>query len=201
MIVLRDKGGHVFGAFTSQAWCTQANFYGLCPCFPAFPAFLTVLATSQANTSSTCALLLRVVCAFVLLTVGNEEAFLFSAAPTLRLYPVNGHNQNFQYFNLNSHTRPNGLVRAQCVWVWRAARKPSERMHTSHRSGPMALSPTLQGFGGQFEYFGLFLADDLMHGHSKGKPCSTFSSPRSVRHATPTRAFGRALSPPALIWF
>lgn len=32
--------------------------------------------------------------------------------------------------------------------------------------------------GGQFNYNGLWLESDLIHGHSKGKPCSTFGSPR-----------------------
>lgn len=38
----------------------------------------------------------------------------------------------------------------------------------------------LQGMGGQIEnYFGLWIASDFEHGHSKAHPlCSTFGSPR-----------------------
>jgi hypothetical protein len=32
--------------------------------------------------------------------------------------------------------------------------------------------------GGQFNYNGMWLASDLLHGHSKGNPCSTFGSPQ-----------------------
>lgn len=38
--------------------------------------------------------------------------------------------------------------------------------------------PNGLGMGGQFNYNGLWLESDLIHGHSKGKPCSTFGSPR-----------------------
>lgn len=45
-------------------------------------------------------------------------------------------------------------------------------------NGNMSTLPNGLGFGGQLEYFGLFLDDKLQSGHSKAHPlCSTYSSP------------------------
>ncbi|KAI7891710.1 TLD-domain-containing protein [Mucor mucedo] len=42
--------------------------------------------------------------------------------------------------------------------------------------------PNGMGLGGQFEYAGLWMETDFMHGHSRGGPlCTTFDSPRLSR--------------------
>jgi hypothetical protein len=41
---------------------------------------------------------------------GDDDCFLFSLAPRMRVYPATGYNAHFQYMNQNSKTLPNGLV-------------------------------------------------------------------------------------------
>ena len=40
--------------------------------------------------------------------------------------------------------------------------------------------PNGVGMGGQLDYFALFLNKDLLEGHSKGNPSTTFKNPRYV---------------------
>eukprot|EP01147_Barroeca_monosierra_P004924 gene4924-8711_t len=40
---------------------------------------------------------------------GTDESFLFSLKPSLNFFPSTGSNANYQYFNVHSHSKPNGL--------------------------------------------------------------------------------------------
>ncbi|KAL7747955.1 hypothetical protein RI367_006703 [Sorochytrium milnesiophthora] len=101
VLVVRDKGGGVFGAYTS-----------------------TPLALAPAFQSP-------------------SESFVFRLAPALSVHAPSGYNRNFVYFNHGAATLPNGI-----------------------------------GFGGQLDYFGLWLGSDFIHGHSRANPVSTtYNSP------------------------
>ncbi len=101
LIVVRDKAGHVFGAFSATELAPNSKF------------------------------------------VGSPDNFLFKLGPEKEIYPSTGLNSNYQYFNYRTNTFPNGL-----------------------------------GFGGQFDYFGLWIDDSFEKGHSKGSPVSTtFGNP------------------------
>ncbi|PZC71037.1 hypothetical protein B5X24_HaOG214249 [Helicoverpa armigera] len=42
--------------------------------------------------------------------VGNEDSFLFTLAPKMRVYPASNYNNHFQYMNHHTKTLPNGLL-------------------------------------------------------------------------------------------
>lgn len=101
LLVIRDKGGHVFGGFAFDSWKAHSDFYG------------------------------------------HDATFLFSVEPSMRVYRPSGINPHYQYFNSLQETLPNGLA-----------------------------------FGGQFDYFGLYVSGEYDTGHSKGHPLSsTFANP------------------------
>lgn len=41
---------------------------------------------------------------------GDQNSFLFTLAPRMRMFPSTGYNNHFQYLNLHQQTMPNGLV-------------------------------------------------------------------------------------------
>ncbi|RUS15191.1 TLD-domain-containing protein [Endogone sp. FLAS-F59071] len=102
LLLVRDKNGHVFGAFAYQDWEMKPKFYG------------------------------------------DAKNFLFTVSPEIQVYPGGTVNNNYQYLNFDTQSLPNGL-----------------------------------GLGGQLDYFGLWIASDFEHGHSRAAPrCSTYGSPR-----------------------
>ncbi|KAJ3278759.1 hypothetical protein HK104_002044 [Borealophlyctis nickersoniae] len=102
LVVLRDKEGHVFGAFASKELEPKPKFYG------------------------------------------DSHSFLFTLQPTLKVFRPSGINDNFQYFNYGTHTLSNGL-----------------------------------GFGGQMDYFGLWVDSSFEKGYSKAHPVSiTYNNTR-----------------------
>ncbi|KAM3955943.1 MTOR-associated protein MEAK7 [Aphomia sociella] len=42
--------------------------------------------------------------------VGNEDSFLFTLAPKMRMYPATSYNNHYQYMNHHTKTLPNGLI-------------------------------------------------------------------------------------------
>lgn len=101
LLIIKDKGGDVFGGFASK------------PLFPSSKFF------------------------------GNGDSFVFSLAPTLRVFHSTGINENFIYFNYDTRTLPNGLA-----------------------------------FGGQMDYFGLWISADFENGYCRASPTSTtFGNP------------------------
>lgn len=113
------------------------------------------------------------------MTTGDERCFLFSVRPKLMLYLAVGGNDNFQYLNINTETLPNGLVRVEEPNVVLNSHRAGRQFpHEKLLARPLTIFRSSQGMGGQFNYNGMWLAGDLLHGHSKGKPCSTFGSPQ-----------------------
>ena len=102
LIIIRDRDGHVFGAFAEEGWEHNGQFYG------------------------------------------SNKTFLFSLNPIVDVYPSSGYNHHYQYFNQGQETIPNGI-----------------------------------GFGGQFNYFGLWIDAEFGSGHSRAQPKNTtFNSPQ-----------------------
>jgi hypothetical protein len=48
--------------------------------------------------------------------------------------------------------------------------------HYTYLNAQTQTLPNGLGFGGQMEYFGLFVSNDFIHGHSKGRPSTTFGN-------------------------
>lgn len=77
---------------------------------------------------------------------GDQNSFLFTLKPDMKLFQSSGFNDNFIYLNSNQQTLPNGL-----------------------------------GFGGQFEYWGLWIDSEYGQGESN-KTCSTFRDYQMLSH-------------------
>ncbi|XP_077982392.1 MTOR-associated protein MEAK7-like [Glandiceps talaboti] len=88
IVLVKDRDGHIFGGFATDAWEAQAHFYG------------------------------------------TARDFLFSLNPIMEVYEATGDNNRYQYFNLQKTTLPSGL-----------------------------------GFGGHFEYFGLWIDANFGSGY------------------------------------
>lgn len=77
---------------------------------------------------------------------GDQNSFLFTLKPDMKLFQSSGFNENFIYLNSNQQTLPNGL-----------------------------------GFGGQFEYWGLWIDSEYGQGESSNT-CSTFRDYQMLSH-------------------
>ncbi|XP_017302330.2 TLD domain-containing protein 1-like isoform X2 [Diaphorina citri] len=77
---------------------------------------------------------------------GDQNSFLFTLKPDMKVFNSSGFNENFIYLNSNQQTLPNGL-----------------------------------GFGGQFEYWGLWIDSEYGQGECN-KTCSTFKDYQMLSH-------------------
>ena len=85
LIVMRDKGGNIFGGFASDKWMCHPQFTGKCH--------------THATTSIT-----------TILSIGSSSCFLFSLFPTMGVYSPTGYNDNYMYMQQSAQTMPNGIV-------------------------------------------------------------------------------------------
>lgn len=107
---------------------------------------------------------------------GSADCFVFSLKPTMALYTGTTVNDHYQYFNTGTETLANGLVRCAVSQgppcrVASLTAVPGQSLLARRAAG--------QGFGGQFGYMALWLAEGLETGHSKANPrTTTYNSPR-----------------------
>ena len=98
------------------------------------------------------------------------------------LWIFSGLNENYQYFNSATKTLPNGLVVFFFFFFFSSQYFETLFIFFLNFLSfffSFLLRWSIQGFGGQFNYFGLWIDENFGTGHSKAKPLSTtFNSPR-----------------------
>lgn len=87
LLLVKDKGGFVFGAYAADSWRYHPQF------------------TGEVCHFTDNSLQLACVC-----TVGSSGCFLFTLSPTMGVFSPSGYNNNFMYMQQNAQTLPNGIV-------------------------------------------------------------------------------------------
>lgn len=155
LLLIRDKGGAVFGGIAHQPWKKQGTFYGKWQTFTTTHAhILRVVCTISiylhmhacmhlrydSNQLITSIMQLRsnAEFSFVYQSAGDYASVIFSLLPTARIYPASGINNHIQWCGVGFSQLPNGL-----------------------------------GFGGQVGHFGVWIDETLDTGMSR--PAATFA--------------------------